>query len=91
LHKAKRPDIAQPYLHEIVATFLLTGGRQSEVLGLCAEDKSPSPKRDPSFTEDRNFGLRVRDHARSNRSRFITLTQAATKSRTNFSSVSSQA
>jgi len=36
----KRPDLACPCLFELVATFLLTGGRRSEVLGLTAEDVS---------------------------------------------------
>ena len=40
LYKPKREDIAQPHLHAILATFLLTGGRKSEVLGLTAEDIS---------------------------------------------------
>ncbi|MBI4538932.1 MAG: tyrosine-type recombinase/integrase [Gemmatimonadetes bacterium] len=40
LYKPKRRDLAQPYVYGIVATFLLTGGRQSEVFGLLAEDVS---------------------------------------------------
>ena len=31
---SKRPDLACPFLFELVATYLLTGGRRSEVLGL---------------------------------------------------------
>jgi len=38
--KPKRDDIAMSFLHPLVATFLLTGGRKSEVLGLEVEDVS---------------------------------------------------
>jgi integrase len=34
IYKPDRPDLATTAIHEIIATFLLTGGRQSEVLGL---------------------------------------------------------
>lgn len=37
---AKRPAVALPFAHELVATFLLTGGRESEVLGLAVDDVS---------------------------------------------------
>ena len=40
LYRPQREDIAQPHLHAIMATFLLTGGRTSEVLGLTADDVS---------------------------------------------------
>lgn len=33
-YKPKRPDRAIPFLYPLVATFLLTGGRRAEVLGL---------------------------------------------------------
>lgn len=36
----KRGDIALPFLHELVAAFLLTGGRESEVYGLEVADVS---------------------------------------------------
>ncbi len=36
----KRGDIALPFLHELDAVFLLTGGRESEVYGLEVEDVS---------------------------------------------------
>ncbi len=36
----KRPDIACPFLYPLLATFLLTGGRKSEVLGLEVDDVS---------------------------------------------------
>lgn len=36
--KPKRPDLAVPFFHPLVATFLLTGGRRAEVLGLEVED-----------------------------------------------------
>ncbi|MGH2611367.1 MAG: tyrosine-type recombinase/integrase, partial [Tepidiformaceae bacterium] len=39
-HRAKRGDLAVPYAHALLATFLLTGGRQKEVLGLEVEDVS---------------------------------------------------
>jgi integrase len=39
-HRPERPEMAQPHLYPIVATFLLTGGRESEVLGLEVEDVS---------------------------------------------------
>lgn len=38
-YKPKRGDIALP-IYPLVATFLLTGGRRSEVLGLAADDVS---------------------------------------------------
>ena len=39
-YRPKRGDIALPFLHELVAAFLLTGGRESEVYGLEVEDVS---------------------------------------------------
>ncbi len=39
-YRAKRGDLAVPYAHALLATFLLTGGRQKEVLGLETEDVS---------------------------------------------------
>jgi len=39
-YRAKRGDIAIPYIYEILATFLLTGGRKNEVLGLAPDDIS---------------------------------------------------
>ena len=39
-YRAKRGDLAVPYAHALLATFLLTGGRQKEVLGLEVEDVS---------------------------------------------------
>jgi integrase len=39
-YRAKRGDLAVPYARALLATFLLTGGRQKEVLGLEAEDVS---------------------------------------------------
>jgi integrase len=39
-YRPKRDDIAIPNLYEIIATFLLTGGRQAEVLGLETADVS---------------------------------------------------
>ena len=36
----KRQDIAAPFMHELLATFLLTGGRRAEVLGLEVSDVS---------------------------------------------------
>jgi len=38
--KSKRPDIACPFLPELIATLLLTGGRKAEVLGLEVDDVS---------------------------------------------------
>lgn len=38
--KPERPEVAMPFAYELVATFLLTGGRQSEVLGLTVDDVS---------------------------------------------------
>lgn len=49
------------------------------------------PRRPIAAALRSNFGALIRAYARSNRSRFITLCQAATKSRTNFSFASSQA
>jgi integrase len=40
LFSPKRDDIALPFAHALVATFLLTGGRRSEVLGLEVDDVS---------------------------------------------------
>lgn len=40
IYRRKRPDLAIPYLFEIIATFLLTGGRSAEVLGLYVDDIS---------------------------------------------------
>ncbi|MGH7511518.1 MAG: tyrosine-type recombinase/integrase [Gemmatimonadales bacterium] len=37
-YKPKRPDRAIPFLYPLVATFLLTGGRRAEVLGLEVDD-----------------------------------------------------
>ena len=39
-YRAKRGDLAVPYARALLATFLLTGGRQKEVLGLEVEDVS---------------------------------------------------
>lgn len=39
-YRAQRADIAIPHVFEILATFLLTGGRKNEVLGLTPEDVS---------------------------------------------------
>ena len=39
-YRPKRDDIALPHLYPLLATFLLTGGRQSEVLGLEVDDVS---------------------------------------------------
>jgi integrase len=36
----EREDVAIPHLYPILATFLLTGGRRAEVLGLAVEDVS---------------------------------------------------
>ena len=38
--RPKKPHSANPYAHQIIATFLLTGGRKSEVLGLTVDDVS---------------------------------------------------
>ena len=38
--RPERPDKATPYAHPIIGTFLLTGGRMSEVLGLLVDDIS---------------------------------------------------
>lgn len=37
-YKPKRPDLAVPFLYPLVATYLLTGGRRAEVLGLEVSD-----------------------------------------------------
>src|SRR5690606_25375778 len=39
-YKPKREDMAMTFAHPLLATFLLTGGRASEVLGLEVEDVS---------------------------------------------------
>jgi integrase len=39
-YRAERDEIAMPYAYPLVATFLLTGGREAEVLGLEVEDVS---------------------------------------------------
>lgn len=39
-HKAVRDDLASPFSYPLLATFLLTGGRRAEVLGLEVEDVS---------------------------------------------------
>ncbi len=38
--KSKRDDVALPYAFLLIATFLLTGGREQEILGLEVEDLS---------------------------------------------------
>lgn len=35
---AKRPEAAMPFIYPLIATYLLTGGRETEVLGLEVED-----------------------------------------------------
>jgi integrase len=40
MHRPTRPDLALPFLHPMIACYLLTGGRKSEVLGLEVEDIS---------------------------------------------------
>lgn len=37
---SKRPDVALPFAYPLIATFMLTGGRESEVLGLEMKDVS---------------------------------------------------
>lgn len=37
---SKRPDIALPFAYPLIATFMLTGGRESEILGLEVKDVS---------------------------------------------------
>ena len=37
-YRPAKPDIAMPYIHAVVACFLLTGGRESEVMGLEVSD-----------------------------------------------------
>lgn len=39
-HRPKRDDVAMPFAYPLLATFLLTGGRTSEVLGLEVDDLS---------------------------------------------------
>jgi len=39
-YQAKRADLAIPFAYPLLATFLLTGGRKAEVLGLEVEDVS---------------------------------------------------
>ena len=38
--RPQRPDLATPYAYPIIGTFLLTGGRLAEVLGLMVDDIS---------------------------------------------------
>ena len=40
VYRPEPPHNVHPHLHAILATFLLTGGRKNEVLGLTAEDVS---------------------------------------------------
>jgi len=37
-YKAKRADVAMSFIYPLIATYLLTGGRESEVLGLEVQD-----------------------------------------------------
>ncbi len=37
---SKRPDVALPFAYPLIATFMLTGGRESEILGLEVKDVS---------------------------------------------------
>lgn len=37
-YKPKRPDAAMPFIYPLIATYLLTGGRETEVLGLEIND-----------------------------------------------------
>ncbi|MEX1182152.1 MAG: site-specific integrase [Gemmatimonadota bacterium] len=39
-YRPRREEIAMPYAHALIATYLLTGGREKEVLGLEVEDVS---------------------------------------------------
>ncbi len=39
-HRSSRPDLALPFIYPLTASFLLTGGRKSEVLGLETDDVS---------------------------------------------------
>jgi integrase len=40
IHRPARPDLALPFIYPLIACYLLTGGRKSEVLGLEVEDIS---------------------------------------------------
>lgn len=40
IYRPEPPHNVHPHLHAVLATFLLTGGRKNEVLGLTAEDVS---------------------------------------------------
>jgi integrase len=40
LFRSDRPDLAIPFVYPLVATFLLTGGRRAEILGLEVDDVS---------------------------------------------------
>lgn len=43
-YKPKRPDAAMPFIYPLIATYLLTGGRETEVLGLEINDVNFEPK-----------------------------------------------
>lgn len=62
--KSARPGIATPDLYAIVATFLLTGGRKSEVLGLDVEDIS-FDRRTVTFRPNAHRGLKTRTSHRT--------------------------
>ena len=61
LYRPKRPDLAIPprRLYALIATFLLTGGRESEVCGLEVEDVS-FDRRTVTFRPNRWRGLKTR-------------------------------
>src|SRR5205085_1428121 len=44
-YEPKREDLGMPFAYPLIATFLLTGGRAKEVLGLEIEDVNPKLKR----------------------------------------------
>lgn len=59
----RRPALACPFLHPLVATFLLTGGRRAEVLGLEVDDVS-FDRRTVTFRANRWRRLKTRGSAR---------------------------
>jgi integrase len=63
-YKAKRADAALPFIFPLLATYLLTGGRETEVLGLEVEDVS-FDRRTITFRPNRWRRLKTRTSHRT--------------------------
>src|SRR3954447_23419033 len=90
-------DEVRELLADPANTLLLSAASSWEIAIEYRLGRLPLPQPPAEYVPDRRRGRPVggrprhRDHARSNRSRFMTLSHAATKSRMNFSFPSSAA